>query len=139
MKITNYTNEVESQQYQACTFELDEQKIICRTAKITPIKVGQFVTLWKRNLLGKTCPFNNEDDLDFIIINCQFGENSGYFKFPKAILITKGIISTSDKVGKMGMRVYPSWDKGNNSQALKTQKWQLDYFVSGKEFMQYKN
>ena len=27
------------------------------------------------------------------------------------------------------MRVYPSWDNPDSKQALKTQKWQLPYFV----------
>lgn len=27
------------------------------------------------------------------------------------------------------MRVYPSWDRPTNKQALKTQEWQLPYFV----------
>ncbi|WP_198329953.1 MepB family protein, partial [Psychrobacter cibarius] len=30
--------------------------------------------------------------------------------------------------GKMGIRVYPSWDKPTSNTAKKTQNWQLDYF-----------
>ncbi len=134
MQIINFTKEPESQEYQACRFELDGQKVVCRMAKNTPIKVGQFVTIWRRNMVGKTCPFESTDEIDFLIINCQLGEKSGYFKFPKSILVSKGIISTPNKVGKMGMRVYPPWVKAENSQAIKTQKWQLEYFTLGNEF-----
>jgi hypothetical protein len=30
----------------------------------------------------------------------------------------------------MGIRVYPIWDKPTSKQALKTQLWQLSYFVN---------
>jgi hypothetical protein len=136
-KITNFTQEPESQEYQACRFELGSLKVVCRTAKITPTKVGQFVTIWKRNELGKTCPFDSTDDIDLVIINCKSGENIGHFAFPKAVLIAKGIISTPTKVGKMGIRVYPIWDKANNSQSIRTQKLQLEYWNEGGEFLIY--
>lgn len=29
----------------------------------------------------------------------------------------------------MAIRVYPSWDKPTSNQAIKTQKWQLEYFI----------
>jgi hypothetical protein len=138
MEIINYIQELESQEYKACRFELDNQKIVCRTAKITPTKAGQFVTIWKRNELGKTCPFEEADEIDLIIINCVNGQNTGYFKFPKDILITKRIISTRIKVGKMGIRIYPTWDKADNPQAIRTQKWQLEYFQLGNKFNFYR-
>jgi hypothetical protein len=133
--IANFTHEPESQEYQACRFTLDGLKVVCRTAKITPTKVGQFVTIWKRNELGKTCPFRSDDDIDLVIINCVSDENTGHFIFPKSVLINKGTISTPTKVGKMGIRVYPIWDKADNPQAIRTQKWQLEYWKEGGEFM----
>jgi hypothetical protein len=39
------------------------------------------------------------------------------------------IKSKFQKVVKRGISVYPSWDLPTNQQALKNQKWQLDYFV----------
>ncbi|EMM78684.1 MepB domain protein [Leptospira santarosai str. 2000030832] len=45
--------------------------------------------------------------------------------FPKQVLFEKGIVSGR----KRGFRVYPSWDKPTNKQALQTQKWQLAYFL----------
>ena len=41
----------------------------------------------------------------------------------------KHIISSETKGGKRGIRVYPSWVKTINNQALITQKWQLNYFI----------
>lgn len=29
----------------------------------------------------------------------------------------------------MAIRVYPSWDKPVSKQAIKTQSWQLEYFI----------
>ncbi|MFT5754883.1 MAG: hypothetical protein ACI924_002130 [Flavobacterium sp.] len=43
-------------------------------------------------------------------------------------MIEKGIVSTSKKEGKRGFSVYPIWDKTASHQAVKTQKWQLNYF-----------
>ncbi|MDG1993173.1 MAG: MepB family protein [Polaribacter sp.] len=128
--ISNYLQNTESQEYKACSYEIDGIKIIERTAKITPKKISQFVTCWKRNANGTTEPFKDFDDFDFFIIKI-FDENSaGYFKFSKAALIKNGIISTEKKDGKRGFRVYPIWDKPTSKQAIKTQKWQLEYFIN---------
>ncbi|EIA08889.1 MepB family protein [Flavobacterium frigoris] len=127
--ITNPSINTESVEYGACIFQLDRKKIIHRTAKITPTKSGQFVTIWKRNQDGITEPYNIQDDFDFIIITVKSGENFGQFIFPKAVLADKGIISTENKTGKRGIRVYPPWDVVVSQQALKTQNWQTDYFL----------
>lgn len=102
---------------------------IIRNAKITPKKIGQFASIWKRNEAGKTQPYTEDDDFDNMIINCKSGESSGAFTFPKSVLINQNIVSTKFKIGKMGMRVYPSWDIVKSKQAIATQKWQLEYFV----------
>ena len=67
------------------------------------------------------------------MINAKTATHLGQFVFPKKELISKGIISTSIKVGKRGFRVYPVWDKPLNKQAIKTQDWQLKYFFEIKE------
>ena len=128
LQLTNFNLEKEGTAYNACRFQLNEKNIICRSAKVTPKKIGQFVTFWKRNKLGITEPFNEIDALDFYIINTSHKTNFGQFVFPKSLLITKGIISTTKKEGKRGFRVYPNWDKALNKQAIQTQKWQLNYF-----------
>lgn len=129
LKITNLEIEQEGQEYQACNFQLNDYSIICRTAKVTPKKAGQFVTFWKRDAEGITTPFDEKDAFDFYVINVIASNEMGQFVFPKALLIEKGIISTSEKEGKRGFRVYPSWDKVSSRQAIKTQQWQLNYFI----------
>ena len=126
--ISDFQLEKESKKYDASRFELNGRKIICRNAKITPKKVGQFVTLWKRNENGPIEPFEENDQIDFYTVNVRTENEFGQFVFPKAVLIKKGIISTDKKEGKRAFRVYPIWDNANNKQAERTQKWQLDYF-----------
>ena len=129
LKISNFEVDKESKNYNACTFKLNNLKIIFRKAKITPTKIGQFVTLWKRNKQKITEPFSVSDEFDFVIIYVKAEHNSGQFVFPKSVLIENGIISSDKKEGKRGFRVYPIWEIAINKQAIQTQKWQLNYFV----------
>lgn len=128
LEISCFKKELEGKEYDACQFELNGMNIICRSSKITPKKDGQFVTFWKRNKKGITEPFSENDKFDFYVINVNSNNNFGQFVFPKSELIRKGIISTEIKGGKRGFRVYPKWDKAQNKQAERTQKWQLNYF-----------
>jgi hypothetical protein len=118
----------ESQVYTACEFKLEDKNIIFRTSKETPKKEGQFVTFWKRNKQGVTEPFADVDIMDYCVIHFKSGSKLGQFVFPKAVLIEKGILSSSKRRGKRGFRIYSIWDKTKNKQAISTQKWQLDYF-----------
>ena len=127
-KLKNVEMELESQNYQACQFKLDGLTIICRTAKITPKKSGQFVTFWKRSVKGPITPFETSDNFDFFIVNVQSDNKIGQFIFPKSVLLKKGIISTEQKEGKRAFRVYPPWNKTTSKQAEQTQKWQVNYF-----------
>ncbi|MDR6846453.1 MepB family protein [Flavobacterium granuli] len=127
-EITQPTLEAESSEYGACTFVLNNLNILFRTAKITPTKTGQFVTLWKRINKGPIQPFDSTDPIDLFIISARTGNHFGMFVFPKSILITKEIV-TDKKEGKRAIRVYPPWDITTSKQAQKTQKWQLDYFM----------
>mgnify|MGYP006078618265 CR=1 FL=1 len=128
LKISNYKTETESKEYYACRFKLNGGNVLSRNAKITPKKVGQFVTFWKRNKNGPIEPFKESDQIDFYSVNVRTENKFGQFVFPKSVLINKGIISTEKKEGKRGFRVYPKWDVAKNKQAERTQKWQLDYF-----------
>jgi hypothetical protein len=125
--------EKESAAYSACTFEINKLSILYREAKITPTKIGLFVTIWKRNKLGITEPFNVEDNIDFVVVSCRNGEHFGQFIFPKAILGDKKIFTTNNIDGKRGIRVYPPWDITKNKQATQTQAWQLECFLDMKE------
>jgi hypothetical protein len=128
LKISNLRMELESKEYSACRFELNGLKIINRNARMTPKKVGQFVTFWKRNVNGTIEPLEEKDPIDFFTVNVRTENRFGQFVFPKSLLIKNGIISTEKTEGKRAFRVYPVWDEVKNKQAESTQKWQLKYF-----------
>lgn len=122
-----FRSEKEGTEYKACSFEVNNLKYRGRRAKITSKKKGQFVTFWKRPD-KEIAPYSQEDEFNFLIV---FMENeSSYFLFPKQALIKHGIISTPLKEGKRAFRLYHPEEKDLNKQALKTQKWQGDYFIS---------
>jgi hypothetical protein len=128
--LTNLKQNIESKEYGACTFVINDKTIEQRISKITPTKTGQFVTIWKRSKDGITEPFDNADNFDFVIITVRNNENFGQFIFPKSVLADNGIITKNGKVGKRGIRVYPTWDFATNKQATKTQSWQTRYFMT---------
>lgn len=132
-QLHNILLSTESNNYSACTFELNNKRIEFRVANITPAKIGQFVAVWKRDYNGITVPFDVADSLDFMIISVRDSENFGQFVFPKAVLVSKGIISLNGKGGKRGFRVYAPWDKPLNKTAKQTQEWQTNYFIHIKE------
>jgi len=124
----NISKDAESEEYSACEFEMNNRSIKFRTGKITPTKIGQFVTLWKRSGNGPILPFDMADPIDLFVVSVRSAERFGQFVFPKAVLLEKGVLSNFGKGGKRAMRVYPSWDVTDNRQATKTQVWQLKYF-----------
>ena len=129
LAIADLETELESQDYCAHTFKLGDKNVKFRTAKITPTKLGQFVTLWKRNETGITAPYHITDNYDFYIIATRQDSNFGVFIFPKDVLLEQGILSGVSSAGKRGFRVYPTWDLTCNKQAQKTQLWQTKYFL----------
>ncbi len=126
---SNLLHETESEEYRACSFDLGQKCIKFRVAKITPKKVGQFVTFWKRVGNGPIMPYDVNDTFHFLIVSVRSGNNLGQFIFPKNVLLQKGLLSKDGRGGKRAMRVYPAWDVADNVQAKKTQAWQLLYFV----------
>jgi hypothetical protein len=129
-KLTNIIQDQECEEYSGFNFQIDKLNLKFRKAKITPKKVGQFVTLWRRNSDKQTEPFNETDNFDFYIISTEQAEKFGFFIFPKSILIDRQILTTNQKEGKRGFRVYPNWIKTENKQAQKTQTWQTNYFIN---------
>ncbi|MDB6081831.1 MAG: MepB domain containing protein [Chlamydiia bacterium] len=124
----NFIPETESKEYAAYDFEMNARKIKFRVAKSTPIKIGQFVTFWKRIGDGPIMPFDMADPIDFFIVSVRTSSHFGQFVFPKAVLCAQDIVSKEGKGGKRAMRVYPPWDTTDSPQAKKTQAWQLLYF-----------
>jgi len=108
---------------------INTEKILFRKGKITPKKKGFFVTIWKRDDKGNTCPFASSDPYEYVIIDVQNGSREGKFIFPKDVLIMNQIFSHQEKAGKRGFRLYPPWENELNPQATKSQKWQVKYFT----------
>ena len=129
-KLTNITQDQECEEYSGFNFQINQLNLKFRKAKITPKKVGQFVTLWRRNSEKQTEPFNETDNFDFYIIVVEQEERFGFFIFPKNVLIERQILTSNQKEGKRGFRVYPNWTKTENKQAEKTQNWQINYFIN---------
>ncbi|XDD45351.1 MepB family protein [Leptospira sp. WS39.C2] len=129
MSIYGVVIEEESEDYHACHFQCNDKKIIFRKSKITPKKIGQFVTLWKRNQNGIIEPFSFSDSFNFCIIETIVKNKIGYFLFTKEILNEQGILSGKHE-GKRGFRIYPTWDQPNNKQGNVTQKWQSPFFIT---------
>lgn len=127
-KLTDLVVDAESEAYQACDFKLNKLFVKFRKSKITPTKVGQFVTLWKRTKNGSIAPFDFVDPTDLFIISVKDKSNFGLFFFTKAVLLKHGILSQNKKGGKRALRVYPPWVLTTSHQAKKTQAWQVDHF-----------
>ncbi|MEQ9115516.1 MAG: MepB family protein [Rickettsiales bacterium] len=97
------------------------------TAKVTPKKIGWFVSIWKR-VNGECTPYSAVDKIDYYVIYTEDQSGQGCFIFPEQVLLENGILSSTSKKGKLGCRLYPSWCKADNSTATKTQDWQKKYF-----------
>ena len=79
---------------------------------------------------NKDQPYSYEEAPDFLVITTFKNDNEfGQFIFPKEILFKQNILRSSSTKGKMAIRVYPSRDSPTSKQAMKTQEWQLSYFV----------
>lgn len=129
LKCSQPIPEIESSEYQACSFKINNKTVQYRHAKITPTKNGQFVTLWKRIGKRPIQPYDSSDNIDLFVVTVKTKNHFGQFIFPKSALIKQGVFSMNCKGGKRAIRVYPPWDKAESRQAEKTQKWQLEYFV----------
>jgi len=55
--ITDLKINSESKAYNACRFVANGMQLAFRSSKITPKKIGQFVSIWKRDSAGFTQPF----------------------------------------------------------------------------------
>ncbi|MFB7507595.1 MepB family protein [Streptomyces broussonetiae] len=125
--------EPESAEYAACAFTVDGRSVRFRSAKTTPTKVGQFVTVWQRSEEGPIRPFDADDRVDLFVISSRDDSSRdddrfGQFVFPREVLCERAIVSRNGSGGKRGFRVYPPWATTPNQQARGTQAWQVNYF-----------
>lgn len=137
----------ENSKYEALTFALNGKAAVYRKGNITKDRPGAFLSLWQRPVHGvnkgsKPIPLaEGQVDYLFIQVNQQAKGNSperkGMFIFPNALLVDKGIVSSSRHKGKTGFRVFPPWseDRGKtgtkvfSASGMKTQRWQIPYFL----------
>lgn len=113
-----------SKAYDAKTVFIDGEECLYRKSRITPKKLGEFVALWKQEPRG---PYSEEDSISYFIIESETKEF--HFKFPKDVLVSRGIIASSNSPGKQGFRLYPPHCVVSSKQALETQAWQSDSYV----------
>ena len=128
--ISDIIPDLECADYFGFNFKINQTYIKFRKSKLTPKKVGQFVTFWKRDFDGKTIPFDINDNFDFYIISIEENKNEGFFLFPKDILIKENLISSKQKTGKRGFRIYTDWHLPENKQAEHTKRWQTQFFIN---------
>lgn len=128
--VKSIKEEKQNAKYGAGIFQLSSRTVRFRVANITPNKVGQFVVCWEKDRNNKNQPYSYDEAPDlFVITTFKNDSEFGQFIFPKEVLLKQNILRSSSTKGKMGIRVYPSWDSPTNKQAIKTQKKQLPYFL----------
>lgn len=121
--------EPDNAEYGAAVSDVGRSTIRFRVGKLTPTKVGLFVSVWRRATDGSTEPFPAEDDVDALVVTARKGERFGAFVFPTEVLASRGVVSVDGAGGKRGFRVYPPWSVTSNPQAERSQKWQCDRFL----------
>lgn len=130
LHVENVQEERHNAKYGAGTFTLSSTTVRFRVANVTPKKDGQFVAFWEKDDRGNNRPYAYEEAPDVLIITTfQKDGTYGQFIFPKDVLLERNIVRSSSTKGKMAMRVYPSWDQPRRPQAIRTQQWQLRYFI----------
>ncbi len=60
---THMVIDKESTAYDACDFNLKDKRIRFRRAKVTPVKAGAFVVVWKRSDAGEVIPYDSDGNL----------------------------------------------------------------------------
>ena len=108
-----------------------------RQGKITPTKVGLFVTHWRRTDDGTTGPYDHQDTADALLVTATEPADQttgahpaqGVFVLDRETLLARGILTRAGAAGKRGFRVYPPWSRTAPGQATRTQRWQLERFV----------
>lgn len=130
LALESVQEEKQNAAYGAGTFQIASKTVRFRVANITPTKVGQFVAFWKKDENNKNQPYSYEEAPDLLVITTFKSDNEfGQFIFPKEVILKQNILRSGSTIGKMAMRVYPSWDNPTSKQAMKTQEWQSPYFV----------
>lgn len=119
--------EVQNSDYESGVVQIGAEAWHIRTARNTPTKPGGFVAFWQRDADGNTTPFSDDDPAAGLLVFVVQHDRRGVFRFTGAHLAALGITS-GERPGKRGFRVYPSWCTGLNVQATTTQRAQAPAF-----------
>lgn len=119
--------EAQNSDYEAGVARIDGELWHIRTARTTPSKPGAFVAFWRRDPGGETAPFDANDVGARLLVFVQQEGRRGLFRFTGERLLTLGV-TTGERAGKRGFRVYPSWCVDLNRQAAATQRAQANAF-----------
>lgn len=115
------------------------EEIRIRVAKVTPVKIGQFVAMWEKDDQQQNQPFSIDNSPAYLMIIVHHpNQASGCFIFPRAALEKHQLYSTSNVKGKMGLRVYLPWDQPDNRTVKRTQTWQVPYFYEWNDALHFK-
>ncbi|MEH7041844.1 MepB family protein, partial [Bacillus pseudomycoides] len=68
--ITNLKEEKQNSEYSGWTFQLNNKTIRFRVSKITPNKIGQFVSFWEKNENMQNQAFFYDSAPDLLVITC---------------------------------------------------------------------
>lgn len=129
VEFSGAVTEATNSEYGAIVAEIGCGTARFRVGKVTPTKVGLFVTVWRRAGDGSTEPFAAEDGTDVLVVTVREGKRFGEFVFPTSALAEHGIVSTAGRGGKRGFRVYPPWSVTATGQASRSQAWQCEFFL----------
>ncbi len=128
-------DEKQNKEYEGIKFTANQQIFRSRLAKKTPNKSGYFVVFWEKDENNQNQAYSYQETPNTVLVFVSDHSNQGVFKFPKEVLLEKGILRDGHKKGKMGIRVYPVWEQNLNKTAEKTQEWQLNYFSTQKSYL----
>ncbi|MDF2491669.1 MAG: hypothetical protein K0R01_3410 [Mycobacterium sp.] len=119
--------EMQDSDYESGIVQIGEEAWRVRTGRNTPTKPGAFVAFWHRDEAGNTAPFSDDDPAAGLLVFVEHHGRRGLFRFTGAQLTELGITS-GERPGKRGFRVYPSWCVGLNVRATTTQRAQAPAF-----------
>lgn len=116
--------EEQNNKYCGVRFKLNDHSVRFRKAKLTPNKAGFFVVAWEKDDNNNNQAYSYSESPNYLMVYCETESRQGIFIFPKDALLKNNILSTDKQKGKMGFRVYPTWEELSSKQALQSQKWQ---------------
>lgn len=119
--------EAQSGDYESGVAQIGNQVWHIRTARNTPAKPGAFVAFWRRDDVGNTRPFGDDDPAAGLLVFVEHDGNRGVFRFTIEHLAELGI-AAGRRPGKRGFRLYPSWSVRLNRGATTAQRAQAPAF-----------